>query len=110
MALPYKPHTATVAAVAANTTGDKVDYFSKSGSTAVRGMLEETTPAQAVRDFGLDVDFPGIWLCDLADAGSIKVGDRLAVNTRTYLVKAGPQKMDAVAATSHARYLVARHG
>lgn len=108
MALPYKPHTATVAAIAAGTTGRQVTSHSRSGSTSVRGMLEEINPEVAVRDFGLAVDFPGIWLCDLTDAVSIKVGDKITVNARDYYVKAGPQKMDAVALTAHARYLVGR--
>lgn len=107
--LYYRPHTATVAAVAATTVSDEVTGYSRSGSTSIRGQLTEKTPMDAMREWGLEVMNPAVWLCNLADADSIKVGDTITVNTRVYYVLSGPQLMDAEPRTSHAKYLVRRN-
>lgn len=109
MPLPYRPHTATVSAVAPTTASRETTAFTRSGSTQVRGMLEENPSTADLEGFGFDVDFPAIWLCNLSDAGSIKVGDFITVNTRVYAVVSGPKKMDAITVIDHASYLVRRH-
>lgn len=98
----------TIAAVAPTVATREVTAYTRSGSTQVRGQLTEKTTQQAFEMFGLELNFPAVWLCNLADATSLKVGDRGTVNSRAYIVRAGPQQMGAEPITAHARYLVER--
>lgn len=110
MSLFYKPHTATVTQVGELTSsGEIVGYTDLIPTVSVAGQLTEKTPQQALEMFGIDVQFPAVWLCDLGDADSIQVGFRMSVNSREYIIVAGPQRMDAEPITSHARYLVRRY-
>lgn len=110
MPLFYKPHTATVTQKTTATVSSEITSFNDLIPTvSVRGQLTEKTSLYALEHFGIDVDFPAVWLCDFADASSIKVGYKLTVNSRDYIVEAGPQQMDAEAVTAHARFLVKRY-
>lgn len=108
MPLPYKPHTATVTAKAGVTVSTERTSYIDAVPVSVTGQLTEKTSEEALKAFGIDSRYPAVWLCDLTDAGSIAVGYKMVVNSRTYHVLAGPQKMDAEPITAHARYLLER--
>lgn len=110
MPLFYKPHTAGVGAVSATVASNEITGYAYSGFTLlIKGQLTEKTPQQALEMFGISPAFPAVWLCDLADAGSFKIGDKVQVNAREYRVIAGPQRMDAEPITAHARFLWERY-
>lgn len=109
MPLFHKPHTATVTQKTTVTASSEVTgYVDLVPTVAVQGQLTEKTPGQALEDFGFDLAFPAVWLCDLSDADDIQVGYKLTVNSRDYRVLLGPQRMDAETVTAHARYLCER--
>lgn len=108
MPLPLKPQTASVSAVSATEVSGEITTYAYGAATNIGCHLTEKTSQYAVESWGIDTEYPAVLLVDLSDAGSIKVGDRLTVNSRLYIVLAGPQKMDAESITAHARYLVQR--
>ena len=109
MPLARRPQTAAVEAVAATVSSSEITAYTFGSPTNIRGQLTEKSPQQALEGWGIDTEFPAVWLCNQSDASSIKVGDRMTINTRVYIVLAGPQIMDAESRTSHARYLVQRY-
>jgi len=108
--LYWKPHTLVVTQRTSVTISSAVVGYSDLVPTvSVQGQMTEKTPGEALEAFGIDVSFPAVWLCDLDDADSIKVGDKGTYNSRDYRVVAGPKRMDAETITSHAMYLCERY-
>lgn len=108
MPLFRRPNTAVVSSVAKTKSGSEITAFTYSGSASILGQLTEKTPGMAAENYGVDAEFAAVWLCNIADSASIKIGWRMVIDGRTYYVKAGPQIMNAESVTSHARYLLAR--
>lgn len=109
MPLALRPQTASVSAVAPVVSGSEITGYSHGAGTNIKCQLTEKTSQYALEAWGIDTEFPAVLLVNLTDAGSIKVGDYATVNSRVYVVLAGPQRMDAEPLTAHARYLVQRY-
>lgn len=109
MPLYYKPHSATVRQYTSATTASEItSYPALTPDVTVNGQLTEKTSQQVFAEWGLEVDFPAVFLCDLTDADDIQVGYLIIVNSREYYVQAGPKRMDAEPITAHAMYLLNR--
>lgn len=94
MALPLKPHSATVAAGGDLGGTNEVNRFQWTGSTAVTGHLVKLTAVEAFQQFGIETDFPAKWLQDPGAATIVK-GDRLTVGSDVYTVMTDKVAHDA---------------
>lgn len=109
MPLPLKPHTMTVTKYTTATVSSEVtSYPAVVPDVTIDGQITESSPVAVLEEYGIDLQFPAVWLCDLEDADDLQVGFKGVVNGRTYRVVSGPQRNDAVPAISHARYLLER--
>lgn len=106
--LAYKPDTATVTPKTAVKNGREVTGFASGSTFSIQGMLSQKEPGTVFAEWGLELKFPAIWMCDIADGALIEVGDKIVVGGVTYFVKAGPKVKNAEPTTSYAKFAIAR--
>lgn len=107
MPLARRPHTAAWRAKSATVSSSEITGYTEASPVSLLGQMTEKTTSQAFEMFGMEVDFPAVWLCNVGSG--VKVGDSLTVNSRRYEVVAGPQVMDAEPITAHERFLCRRN-
>lgn len=107
--LRYKPHTVTVAPKSGTVSSSELTGYAAGSGVSVRGQVTEKTPQQALEMFGVVLSNPAVFLFEIADVASVKIGFVATLNGRSYWVAAGPQIMDAEPRTAHARVLLERN-
>lgn len=94
MALPLKPHTATLQAGSDLGGTNETDRFQWTSGTTVTGHLVKLSAVEAFQQFGIETDFPAKWLQD-GGALAISKGDRLSIGGEVYTVVTDVVKHDA---------------
>lgn len=85
MALPLKPHTATLQAASDLGGSNETDRFQWTSGSTVTGHLVKLTAVEAFQQFGVETGFPAKWLQD-SGAIAISKGDRLSIGGEVYTV------------------------
>lgn len=110
MALRRRPHSVVLVPVNNTYTGGRVDVPEEGTGRVVKGQLTPMTTEAVVRTFGGDVDLqrPHLFLCNVSDGESAKVGDRVVWGSKNFYVKAPPMVWQAGQATDHVQILLER--
>jgi hypothetical protein len=101
MPLVYRPHSVSV--LPSSGVGvDVVTHTEWGGGSPLYGMVYPETPVAAYEATGLEITRPHVLMVDLADAGGISAGDRIAYGARRFEVRS-VRIWDAEPTTAHAQ-------
>jgi hypothetical protein len=82
----FTPHTLTVLASISNVTNGRTDANSYTDAGQIKGQVSADDPNTSFEAWGVNAARPHKLLCDLS--AIIKIGDRLKLDQRTFVIKA----------------------
>ncbi len=106
MSLRRKPHAITIVPVANSYTSARVDAPEEGTPVGIKGQITPMTSEQAYKQFGIESIKPHLMLTDVADGQSLKIGDRVLYNSRSFFLKADPMIWGAGQSTDHCQILI----
>lgn len=96
-----KPHTALIKVCSEKRAGSQVKGVEFTDGATITGQLTVKDQQWIFERWGIKVERPALWMCDLDDA-TFKKGDRLLIDGTEWTVEAHPQRHEADTETSHA--------
>lgn len=87
MPLAYKPHVLGVYSASEIEASGNVLGTERIASTSVTGQLTPMSARQLTESWGIEIERPHLFLCDLADRGLVNEGDWLTHGDRKFFVR-----------------------